>query len=196
MSPNPTPPQAGGPSRSGLWRAAAGVALAVLLLAALAFWRGPASTLADLRAAAARRDGAALAQLTDMNALQHSLGRVLLQQMGASLPDEKDNPTKFLGQFIIAGALATPLAHALTTPEGMAMLLDGQIAPRRDPAAGAASGDTAARTRIRFSDLSTARATVDTPGGNGALVLVLHREGLRWRWVGVELPPVDASSSR
>jgi acetyl-CoA acetyltransferase family protein len=141
-------------------------------------------------------DGAALAQLTDVNALQHSLGRVLLQQMGASLPDEKDNPTKFLGQFIIAGALATPLAHALTTPEGMAMLLDGQIAPRRDPAAGAASGDTAARTRIRFSDLSTARATVDTPGGNGALVLVLHREGLRWRWVGVELPPVDASSSR
>jgi hypothetical protein len=189
VSPNPTSPGAGGHSRCGLWRAAAGVALAVLLLAAFAFWRGPASTpLSDLRAAAARRGGAALAQLTDVDALRHSLGRVLLQQMAASIPDEKDSPTQFLGQFIIAGALATPLAQAFTTPEGMAMLLDGQIPPRRDPAAGAARGDTAARTRIRFSDVSTARATVDTPGGNGALVLVLHREGLRWRWVGVELP--------
>ena len=54
--------------------------VALLLLTAVGYFRGPASTLAALHDAARARDSAAVAGLIDGEALRHSLGRLLLQQ--------------------------------------------------------------------------------------------------------------------
>jgi hypothetical protein len=179
-----------GAARSGLkaWgRYAAAIVLALGLLGGAGFLRAPEAALDALRDAAVHRDAAALAQHLDGPALRHSLGRLLLQQMGVALPDDAGNDRQLMGQFIIAGALVKPLVETLVTPDGIAALLDGQVAPRRSLLPGAdPQSRPQAKIRLAWSDLSTVRGTVMTSTGDGALVLVLQRQGLTWRLAGVE----------
>ncbi len=81
------------------WRVGGGLALALLVLVGIGFFRGPAGTLAALHEAARARDSAAMARLIDGEALRHSLGRLLLQQTGAALPDDGGNDRQLLSQF-------------------------------------------------------------------------------------------------
>lgn len=168
-------------------RLAAGLALALVVLAAWGFFRGPAATLDAIRDAAARRDTAELARRIDGPALKHSLGRLLLQQMGVALSADSSNDQQMVGQFIIAGALVKPLVETLVTPEGIAALLDGQIAARRLFSLDAAPDQRPpAKISFAWSGLSTVRGTVMAPSGDAGLVLVLRRDGLTWRLAGVE----------
>ena len=142
--------------------------VALLLLTAVGYFRGPASTLAALHDAARARDSAAVAGLIDGEALRHSLGRLLLQQTGAALPEDGGNDQKLLSQFIVAGALVRPVVETLVTPEGILALLQGRIAPRP-------LGDaTPSRTELAWSGLSTVRATVMGAAGEPSLILVLR----------------------
>jgi len=158
------------------------LALAALVVVVL---RGPQNTLDALDQAAARRDGAELARRADLPALKQSLGRVLLQQVGGALPDDKGDNRKMLSQFIIAGALIGPLVDTLVTPEGIGALLRGQIAARA--AGGTAAGQLPAYKQS-WEGLSTVRATaISADGDPGPLVLVLRRDGLTWKLAGVEV---------
>ena len=172
-------------------RYGAGVALALLLLAAVALLRGPAATLDALRDAAVRRDTAEIARRIDGPALRHSLGRLLLQQMGMALPDDGGDNRQLLSQFIISGALVKPLVETLVTPEGIAALLDGQIAARRLLPFGAGTEQRPPpKISTSWHSGSTVHATVMTPAGDALLVLVLVRNGLTWRLAGVEAATV------
>lgn len=181
----------------GLARLAAGVTIALVLLAIFGFLRGPEATVSALRDAAARRDAAELGRRIDGPALRHSLGRLLLQQTGAALPDDGGNDRQMLSQFIVAGALVKPLVETLVTPEGIAALLEGQIAPRPVAPRGAGS-DPRPPPKISFawSGLSTVRGTVMTPAGDPGLVLLLRRDGLSWRLAGVEADTVTVLPAR
>lgn len=171
----------------GLTRLAAGAAIALVLFSVIGFVRGPAATVDALRDAAGRRDTAEIARRTDGPALRHSLGRLLLQQTGAALPEDGGNDRQMLGQFIIAGALVKPLVETLVTPEGIAALLEGQIAARPVAPRGAGSDPRpASKISFEWNGLSTVRGTVMTPAGDPGLVLVLQRDGLSWRLAGVE----------
>lgn len=164
-----------------------GVVATLLALAALVVvvLRGPQNTLDALDQAAARRDSAELARRADLPALKQSLGRVLLQQVGGALPDDKGDNRKMLSQFIIAGALIGPLVDTLVTPEGIGALLRGQIAARA--AGGTAAGQLPAYKQS-WEGLSTVRATaISADGDPGPLVLVLRRDGLSWKLAGVEV---------
>lgn len=170
------------------WRLGGGMALAMLLLVVVGYFRGPASTLAALHEAARARDSAAMARLVDGESLRHSLGRLLLQQTGAALPEDGGNDQKLLSQFIVAGALVRPMVETLVAPEGVLALLQGRIAPRP-------LGDaTPSRTEMVWSGLSTVRATVLGAAGDPSLILVLRRHGLSWRLAGVEAVPPPSSS--
>ena len=168
-------------------RFGAGIALALLILAVVGFLRAPETTVEAIRDAAARRDTAELARRIDHGALKQSLGRLLLRQMGMAMPDDGGDNRKLMSQFIVAGALVAPLVETLVTPEGIAALLEGQIAAPRVPAPGAAP-DQRPPPKIHYawSGLSTVRGTVMTPAGEALLVLVLRRDGLTWRLAGVE----------
>ena len=168
------------------WRVGGGLALALLVLVGIGFFRGPAGTLAALHEAARARDSAAMARLIDGEALRHSLGRLLLQQTGAALPDDGGNDRQLLSQFIVAGALVRPVVETQVTPEGILALLQGRIGPR--PLTDA----PLPRTEMAWSGLSTVRATVMGAAGDPALVLVLRRDGLSWKLAGVESVPEKA----
>jgi hypothetical protein len=175
------------PGRLGAWgRLGGGMALALLVLVVVGFFRGPASTLDALREAARNRDAAELARRIDGPALRHSLGRLLLQQTGAALPEDGGNDRKLMSQFIIAGALVKPLVETLVTPEGIAALLQGHIGPRP------LSDAPRPRTDLTWSGLSTVRATVMGAAGDPSLILVMRRNGLSWQLAGVEA--VDEAS--
>jgi len=170
------------------WRLGGGMVVALLLLTAVGYFRGPASTLAALHDAARARDSAAVAGLIDGEALRHSLGRLLLQQTGAALPEDGGNDQKLLSQFIVVGALVRPVVETLVTPEGILALLQGRIAPRP-------LGDaTPSRTELAWSGLSTVRAMVMGAAGEPSLILVLRRHGLSWRLAGVEAVPQSSST--
>ena len=162
------------------------MALALLVLVVVGFFRGPASTLDALREAARSRDAAELARRIDGQALRHSLGRLLLQQTGAALPEDGGNDRQLMSQFIIAGALVKPLVETLVTPEGIAALLQGHIGPRP------LNDAPTPRTDLAWSGLSTVRATVMGAAGDPSLILVLRRNGLSWQLAGVEA--VDEAS--
>ncbi len=182
-------PQPVEPGRLGAWgRLGGGMALALLVLVVVGFFRGPASTLDELREAARSRDAAELARRIDGPALRHSLGRLLLQQTGAALPEDGGNDRQLMSQFIIAGALVKPLVETLVTPEGIAALLQGHIGPRP------LNDAPPPRTDLAWSGLSTVRATVMGAAGDPSLVLVLRRNGLSWQLAGVEA--VDYGSNR
>ena len=94
------------PSRFAVWgRLGGGLALAVLVLLVVSFFRGPATTLQALREASQTRNTTELARHIDGEALRHSLGRLLLQQTGAALSPDTINDRQLLSQFIVAGAL-------------------------------------------------------------------------------------------
>jgi hypothetical protein len=173
-----------------------GLGLALCLLALIGLLRGPQATLDALREATVRRDTAEIARRIDGPALRQSLGRLLLQQMGTAMPDDGGDNRKLLSQFIISGALVRPLVESLLTPEGLAALLDGQIAPRRMALpSGVPGAGTAPLINTRWRNLSTVGAAVMTPAGDALLVLVLHRDGLTWRLAGVETEAPAATVS-
>ncbi len=164
-----------------------GVGAVVLLVLALAVvvLRGPQNTLDAIGEAASRGDNAQMARHVDLPALKHSLGRLLLQQMGAALPDDKGNDRQMVGQFLIAGALVGPLVETLVTPSGIGMLLRGQIAARS--LGGAATGPMPAY-RLSWDGLSTVRAAMlSSDGAPGTLLMVLRRDGIGWKLAGVEM---------
>lgn len=173
--------------RPTLRQAAVAAVVAALALAAISFARAPAATLEAIRDAAARRDSAEMARRIDLPALKHSLGRLLLRQMGMALPDNGASDRQLVGQFIVAGALVGPLVNTLVTPEAIIALLQGRVALRNVASAGGADGpQSAAKTHIEWRGLSTVRVWVKTPAGQPLLVLVLRRDGLTWRLAGAE----------
>ena len=160
-------------------------ALLVLVVLAVLLLRGPQATLDAIGEAAAKRDNAQIARHVDLPALKHSLGRLMLQQMGAALPDDKGNNRQMMGQFVIAGALVGPLVETLVTPDGIGALLRGQIAAR---AAGGAVNGPMPAYRLSWDGLSSVRAAMlSSDGEPGALLLVLRRDGIRWKLAGVEM---------
>ena len=194
---NPVDPGQATERFSGLTRLAAGATIALVLFAIIGFLWGPAASLDALREAAARRDSAEIARRIDGPALRHSLGRLLLQQTGSALPGDGGNDRQLLGQFIVAGALVRPLVETLVAPDGIAALLEGHIAPRPLAPGGPGSGPrTPPKLAWAWDGLSTARATVMTPTGDPALVLVLRRDGFSWRLAGVEASAMTAASLR
>lgn len=175
--------------RFAVWaRLGGGLALAVLVLLVVSFFRGPATTLQALREASQTRNTTELARHIDGEALRHSLGRLLLQQTGAALSPDTINDRQLLSQFIVAGALVRPVVETLVTPEGIAALLQGHIGPRP-------LNDTPPpRTDLAWSGLSTVRAMVMGAAGEPSLILVLRRHGLSWRLAGVEAVPQSSST--
>lgn len=169
-------------------RYALALALACLALVLAGLVRGPAGTVESIREAAARRDAAALARLVDEEALGHSLGRLVLQQMGGAMTDDKTQDKELLKQFVVAGAMTQSLMRTLLAPEGLEALANGQIAPRLG-----ADRPVARPSDVEWISLSHAKVTLTTASGDALLALRMQRRGLGWRLVGVEPPPAPVA---
>ncbi|MBL8372902.1 MAG: DUF2939 domain-containing protein [Burkholderiaceae bacterium] len=162
--------------------------LVCLVLLGVGLVRGPAETVGAIRDAGARRDAAALARLVDEEALGHSLGRMVLQQMGGAMTDDRTKDKELLKQFVVAGAMTQSLVRTLIAPEGLEALASGQIGPRLSP-----DRPVAQRVAVEWISFSLAKATLVSATGDDLMVLRFQRQRLSWRLVGVEPPPAPVA---
>lgn len=201
MSGDAEPGAPAGASRVWL-RWGGGLLLALVLLALAGLVRGPASTVEAIREAGLRRDREALARMVDYDALRRSLGRMLVQQMGAALPDDRGSDRELAKQFFLSGRLAQSLVESLVTPEGLVALSVGTVSPRLPPDARSAPPPL----ETRWQDPLHAEVRVLVVRGSTTLVLQMSRSGLAWRLIGVRAeraldraapgsPPAAAASS-
>lgn len=171
------------------------IALVLAALIALAAWvaAGPWLAIDAIGDAIQANDPDALAEQVDFPALRASLKRQLADRVVRAAGSEVQSSA--LGAFGLTIATgATSLAvDATVNPVGLAALLEGRAvwrqvgndfdpvdpdAPAREPFEGA---------RYRYESLSRFTATMQDQDG-APMVVVLGRQGLRWRLTDVRLP--------
>jgi len=171
------------------------IALALAVLLALGAWiaAGPWLAINAIGDAIRANDARALAEHVDFPALRTSLKHQLADRVVRAAGSEVQSSV--LGAFGITLATgATSVAvDATVNPLGLAALLEGRAVwrqvgndfappdpdvPARDPFEGAS---------YRYESLSRFTATMPDQDGT-PMVVVLDRQGLRWRLTDVRLP--------
>src|SRR5690606_7097774 len=171
--------------------------IAVLLVAVLvlAGWvvAGPWLAIRAIDAAIRSNDAQALGRRVDFPALRANLKRQLADRMvRAAGPDVQASALGAFGLGLATGATSLAV-DATVNPVGLAALLEGRAVSRQVGNDFAPSDPDAAKRRTfedaayRYESLSRFTATLPDGDGN-ELVLVLERQGLRWRLVDVRLP--------
>jgi len=174
-------------------------AAAALLLALLAWvGSGPWRTIDGIRQAVKTEDARALARHVDFPALRTSLKpQVQDRIVRAAGAEAQSGPFAAFGLTVATG-LAGGLVDAMVTPAGLGALMEGRkvwnrvggIPPPTRSDTGA-QPDPIPDPRLRFESLSRMSATV-TLDDRSELVLVLTRNGTRWRLSEIRLPAPDA----
>jgi len=171
--------------------------IAVLLAAVLvlAVWTvaGPWLAVRAIDDAIQANDAQALARQVDFPLLRASLKRQLADRVvRAAGPDVQASALGAFGLGLATGATSLAV-DATVNPVGLAALLEGR-AVWRQVGNDFAPPDPDATTRRTFEDAtyryeSLSRFTATLPDEDGSeLVVVLERQGLRWRLVDVRLP--------
>lgn len=171
--------------------------LVVTLIALVAYViGGPYLTINGLRVALKEQDTKALARYVDFPTLRGNLKAQLddyvLRQAG---PDVQSNPFGAIA-LRIAGGLSGGAVDALLTPAGIGAVLEGRELWQRGSGAGIVRNDSYAHTappdplkdvRYHYESASRFTATVHDRSGD-PVVLVLSRDGLRWKLSDIRLP--------
>jgi len=165
------------------------------LLVAVGAWvaAGPWLAIDAIGDAIQANDAAALSRQVDFPALRTSLKRQVADRVVRSAgADVQASALGALGLRLATGATSVAV-DATVNPMGLAALLEGRAvwhqvggdlapvdpeAPERSPFEGAS---------YRYESLSRFTATMPVEAG-GSLVVVLSRQGLRWRLTDVRLP--------
>ena len=166
--------------------------LALSLCAALVYlYFTPYLALRKMQAAAESGDTRALAALVDFESLRASAKSEVREAAARRVGGDGPGAIGRVGGFVagaLAGAVADPLVDATMTPQGVTLLLEGR-APgetRRDDDGRdwredvriSRGYDGANRFLVRYHDRES---------GDERLALVMEREALGWRLVGVRL---------
>lgn len=166
--------------------------LALSLCAALVYlYFTPYLALRKMQGAAESGDTRALAALVDFESLRASARDEVRAAASRGIGGENPGTIGRVGGFLagaLAGAVADPLVNGMMTPEGVTLLLKGRALgeERRD------SEGRDWREDVRISRVyeGAGRFLVryhDRESGDERLALVMEREGLGWRLVGVRL---------
>ena len=168
---------------------------ALLALALLGYVAaGPYLTVRAIREAVKTEDASALARHVDFPALRASLKLQvddrIVREAGA------EAQSSLLGAFGIAVAtgLAGGIVDAMVTPVGLGALMEGRkLWNRGSGVAPPSRGDTSQQAEplpepvYGFESTSRVTARVATASGE-PIVLVLTRDGMRWRLSDIRLP--------
>ena len=106
------------------------IAVAVIVLAVIAYVGSPYWAVHQIRAAAEAGEGDRLAQYVDFPAVRESVKSQLMAFMSKSMEGEKlkKNPFAGLAQ-VMAPAIVGPMVDALITPETLVMMINRGKAP-------------------------------------------------------------------
>jgi hypothetical protein len=171
------------------------IALLLVVLLALGAYvaAGPYLTVRAIRSAVKAQDAAALSRQVDFPAVRASFKRQLSDRLvrGAGA-EAQANPLAAFGLTIATGVISTAV-DGMVTPLGLAAVMEGRkvwkqvgddFAPP-DPAAPVPEPLHDARYRYESPARLTATLLVED---GPARVLVVSRDGLRWRLTDVRLP--------
>lgn len=186
-----------------------GIMLAALAAALLAYVvAGPYLAVRGIRTAVAEQDAAALSRHVDFPALRASLKAQLGDRLVRSVGIDAGSGLLGALGMRLAGGLTDGAVEVLVTPVGLAALMEGRkvwtlvgegvLRPDRRPAAAQADSGADPATardeplrdaRYRYESLSRFTATVPYDG-DGEVVFVITRKGIRWRLSDIRLPPL------
>jgi hypothetical protein len=167
--------------------------LALALCAAVVYlYFTPYLALRKMQAAAESGDTRALAALVDFEALRASAKDEVRDAAARSVSRGSERGLARVGGLVagtLAGAVADPLVEAAVTPAGVSGLLQGR-APGAKPERETGRGRWRDDLRISRGYEGANRFLVRyhaRESGDERLALVMEREGLGWRLVGVRL---------
>jgi hypothetical protein len=177
------------------------VVLAALVAVLAWVGSGPWRTLDGIRQAVKTEDARALARHVDLPALRASLKPQVQDRIVRAAGMEAQSGRWAALGLTVASGLSDGLVDALVTPAGLGALMEGRkIWNRVGGVPPPSRGDTSAQPepipgpRLRFESTSRAAAMVPLEDGS-ELVLVLTRQGLRWRLSDIRLPPPDPAAA-
>ncbi len=172
---------------------------ALVVLALLGYVAaGPYLTMRAIRGALQQQDAEALARQVDFPALRTSLQAQLIDAMVRKAGPELQASTLGAFALTLGTAVVNNAVETMVTPTGLAGVINGRrvwndtvddfqrpaVTPDGEPIAAPAPLRDAA---YRYESPSRFTATVRTETGD-PVVLVLHRDGLRWRLADIRLP--------
>ena len=167
---------------------AGGIALLILLCMVL-FVRAPISALHAIERAARDRDLAELERRVDFPALKTSMKGLIMDTVEEAATKKGGGALASLSR-VFTGALANTAIETMVKPESLALMFRGRL-PGKSDADSPPQAQGLASEKVEISKtwdgLSTVRVRVHAAGDPAKGVnLVMRREGLSWRLVGVE----------
>lgn len=169
-------------------KAAAFLALLVLVGSGVWLYFTPQLALASMRDAAQARNAGDLSSYVDYPALRASL-KLTAQAKVAAVAQDPTNPLLALGASV-AGAFVDPLIENLVTPQSLALMLSGVPPSMLGSANEGSTPESMMETTGRYDGLNTYVATVrrkDWPWP--PVELEMRRSGLStWKLSAIRLP--------
>ena len=159
-------------------------------LAALYFVLSPLLTVYQMRSAAERRDGEALAEHVEFPAVRQDLKDQLNVALGMSMAEEmEDNPFAVLGG-LLGGVIIDKMVDAYVTPAGITQLMQGEV-PEESSTGDGSMGEPRERpfegARYRYEAWNRFSVTVMDDDGD-EVKFTLRRRGIGWKLTGIRLP--------
>ena len=165
-------------------------AIVLLVLAALHFALSPFLTVYQIRSAAERRDGEALAEHVEFPTLRQDLKDQLNVALGQSVAEEmEDNPFAALGG-LLAGVIIDKMVDAYVTPAGLTQLMQGEVLQDARTTGGSTSepGERPLEgAPYRYEAWDRFSVTVTDEDGED-VKFILRRRSLGWKLTGIRLP--------
>jgi hypothetical protein len=167
------------------------VPLFALSLCAALVWLyfTPYLALRKLQAAAESGDTGTLSAMVDFPALRASLRDEVRDAASRTVGGQRPGRAARIGGVVagaVAGAVADPFVGTLVSPAGVALLLQGRGPGDPRVEGGRWREDVAIERRYEGVNRFAVRY-VDREGGHTRVSLLLRREGIAWRLVGVRL---------
>jgi Protein of unknown function (DUF2939) len=154
----------------------------------------PYLALNGIKSAVEAKNADALSAYIDYPALRGDLKSEVKAAMAAEAAANPGDPQAAMGA-ALGGAMVDQMIDGIVTPEGVKKMIDA--APAAGAAAAAGGKDPAAEMRESFKDMEIERIGLSefklrNPKKPDAAALHFKRDGLSWKLIGIDAPPVKA----
>ncbi len=154
------------------------------------FYFTPHMAVSEMESAAEARDAARLSEYVNYPELKESLKAEFSTTLSATARQKTNNDLlSTLGAALVAG-FVDPMIDTLVTPEGLAMMMKGNVSKDNKQASASKSSDTDVKTSSSYESFNrfvVVASRKDAP--NEPVQLVFNRHGLfDWKLSSVRLP--------
>ena len=167
-----------------------GAGVAVLLGAGGYVYASPYLALNSMKSAFEAKDAEKLSGYVDFPALRTDLKAEMKSAIAAEAAANPNDPQAQIGA-AMGGAMADQMVDAMVTPQGVKKM----VAVEKAGSGMGVTPNASADMQKAFSEMTLKRNglsefTLRNPNAPAKAALVFKRDGLSWKLVGIETPPV------